>query len=493
MIRPVCALPMVGTVLILLACPLHAQAPDSLWHRAYGDSLSDFGSWVIETAEGYYVTVGSIQKYDPESDTRHFDVLVVKTDANGDTAWVRTYGGPGRDSGSSVVQNELGQYVVAGYSNSFGGGSYDVYLLVLEQNGDTTWTRTYGRREPDEIAYCICHAPEGGYLMAGEFDLAGDEDAYFLRVDAAGDRLWTKTYGTTAYEVAMECHDLPYGGFIAVGTKYNSSMDAYLLRLDANGDTLWARSYDFGLNDYGASVKPLGSWGYIVAGYSQSPDALDNNVLLMHVHPAGSLDWSRRYGGTGNDSGSSVQVVSSGGFVVGGTTDSFGAGSNDLYLIRTDANGDTLWTATYGGVNSDWWGKVYETSDGGYVLAGHTNSFGAGSLDAYVVKTGSDMSGLNWDPRHPGPSMIIGAAPNPADADVTILYVLPSAGNVRVAVYDALGREVRLLRAARETAGTHSLVWDRTDSLGRKARPGVYFCRVECGGRSAAAKITVIE
>jgi hypothetical protein len=493
MIRPVCALPVLGAVLILMACPLYAQAPDSLWHRAYGDSLSDFGNWVIETAEGYYVTVGSIQKYDPESDKYHSDVLVVKTDANGDTAWVRTYGGTGTDSGRSVVQNDLGQYVVAGYTNSFGGGSWDVYLLVLEQNGDTAWTRTYGLGEPDEIAYCICHAPDGGYLMAGEFDLAGDEDVYLLRVDAAGDTLWTRTYGTTTYELAMECHDLFYGGFIAVGTKYNSSMDVYLLRLDDNGDTLWTRSYDFGLNDYGASVKPLSYWGYIVAGYSQSPDALDNNVLLMQVLQAGGLNWSRRYGGRGSDTGSSVQVVSTGGFVIGGSTNSFGAGSDDLYLIRTDANGDTLWTTTYGGAMSDWWCKVSETSDGGYILAGHTSSFGAGSLDMYVVKTRSDVSGLNWDPRGAAPSMIMRTAPNPAAASVAVYYALPTAGNVRVAVYDALGREVCLLREARETPGTHSVVWDGTDSLGRKARPGVYFCRVECEGKSAAAKIAVIE
>jgi hypothetical protein len=291
----------------------------------------------------------------------------------------------------------------------------------------------------------------------------------------------------------MECHDLPLGGFIAAGTKKNTSMDVYLLRLNASGDTLWTRSYDFGLNDYGASVKPLSYWGYIVAGYSVSPDALDNNVLLMQVLQTGNPDWTRWYGGRGDDTGSSVQVVSSGGFVVGGTTDSYGAGGDDLYLIRTNASGDTLWTKTYGGADGDWYCKVSEASDGGYILAGHTSSFGAGFLDAYVVKTESDIAGLNWDPGRAAPGFTVRAAPNPATRSVAISYALPSAGYVRVAVYDALGREVHLLKAARETPGVHSVVWDGTDSVGRKARPGVYFCRVDCGGRSAAAKIALIE
>jgi len=482
-----------AVALILTAVPLRAGAPDSLWHRTYGDTLNDFGNSVTVTAEGYYVTTGKMQIYDAEADKVHTDVIVVKTDANGGTAWVRTYGGPEQDSGRSVIQNSLGQYVVAGFTESFGVGGWDMYLLVLDQAGDTLWTRTYGLPGGDEIAYCVRQTSDGGYLLVGETETGGDEDVYLVRVDAAGDTLWTRTYGGPGYHTARDFDELPYGGFIIVGTTLTTSMDVYLLRTDAAGDTLWTNAYNFGLNDYGLSVDPISYWAYIVTGYVESALAPNYNVLLMQVHHTGSVNWSRYYGGMGNDTGTSVQVVPTGGYVIAGITDSFGAGYDDMYLIRTDGNGDTLWTTTYGGVNSDWALQVEEASEGGYVLAGLTTSFGNGAFDIYLVKTGTDVAGVQVGPDQSRMRLAVSAVPNPATSTVAITYTLPSAGDVTVAIYDLLGREVRRLGAQAQAPGMHTITWDRANERGRAVQPGVYFCRVQAAGQIATGKITVVE
>jgi hypothetical protein len=270
-------------------------------------------------------------------------------------------------------------------------------------------------------------------------------------------------------------------------------MDVYLLRIDADGDTLWTNTYDFELNDYGATVKTFSYWGYVVTGYVQSPDALDYNVLLMEVHHLGGANWSRFYGGPDNDTAGSIEIVSTGGYIIAGITKSFGAGSDDVYLIRTKTDGDTLWTATYGGVWSDWGVDVEETADEGFVICGLTNSFGHGAYDLYLVKTGGPLSRLEVEPRPVGGRLSVGASPNPAASTVAINYALTSAGRVNVVIYDPLGREVRRLGAGTRASGPHTISWDRTDERGVRVGPGVYHCRVEAGGQSAAAKITLID
>jgi hypothetical protein len=482
-----------AVAMILAVSAANAQAPDSLWHRAYGDTLSDFGNSVTETAEGHYVTTGKTQIYDAILDKVHTDLIVIKTDANGAKVWERTYGGTEHDSGRSVIQNSSGEYVVAGFTESYGAGGKDAYLLVIDQAGDTVWTRTYGRRGVDEIAYCVRQTADGGYLMAGEADDSGNEDVYLVRVDAVGDTLWTRTYGGPNYDLAMESDQTPDGGFIVAGTALTATMDVYLLRTDANGDTLWTNKYDFGLNDYGASVKALSYWGYIVTGYVQGAVAPGNNVLLMQVNHMGGMNWSRFYGGTGDDTGSCVEVVSTGGYVITGITDSFGAGGDDMYVIRTNADGGHLWSTTYGGANTEWGMEIKETSDGGYVLTGLTSSFGSGFFDIYVVKTEGDIAGIDVGPSGPDLGLAVNAIPNPSAGAVAIYLALPSACDIGIDIYDVEGRRVRRLATSAEGPGEHSITWDGTDDLGRRVHPGIYFCRIKAGGRSATRKVAMLD
>ena len=311
-----------------------------------------------------------------------------------ETLWTRTYGGSNSDRGISVQQTSNGGFVVVGSTFSFG-GNRDVYLIRTDAQGDTLWTRTYGGSDHD-LGASVQQTSDGGFVVTGGFIqfAVGLGDALLIRTDANGDTLWTRTYGGSGTNNGNSVQLTSDGGFV-VGGSTNSfgagDPDVSLIRTDAQGDTLWTRTFGGSSNDEGFSVQQTSDGGFIVAGSTESFGAGESDVYLIRTDAQGDTLWTRTYGGSGFDRGFSVQQTSDDGFVVAGVTTSFGAGeSDDVYLIRTDAQGDTLWTRTFGGSGHERGWSVQQTDDGGFVVAGSTDSFGAGDTDVWLIRLGPE-------------------------------------------------------------------------------------------------------
>jgi len=360
-----------------------ADPGDTLWTRTYGGTGTDQGYSLQQTTDGGYILAGRTNSFGAGG----YDMYLVKTDANGDSLWTRTYGGGSDEDGESVVQTTDGGYIVAGWTGRY--PYYDVYLVKTDANGDTLWTRTYGGSSTDK-GWSVQQTTDGGYIIAGYTNSfgAGNWDFYLVKTDANGDALWTRTYGGTNADFGKSVQQTTDGGYIVAG--FTSSFgagcdDVYLVKTDANGDTLWTRTYGGSETDYALCVQQTTDGGYIITGFTGSFTG-GGNVYLVKTDSSGDTLWTRTYGGSVYDEGRSVQQTTDGGYIVGGFTISFGAGNWDFYLVKTDANGDSLWTRTYGAGNDDWGYTVQQTSDGGYVFAGETNSFGAGDFDFYLLK-----------------------------------------------------------------------------------------------------------
>ena len=369
-----------------------ADPGDTLWTRTYGGSSSDFGYSVQPTSDGGYILAGWTGSFG--AGIANF--YLVKTDADGNTLWTRTYGGSDFEEAYSVRQTTDGGYIVAGYTSSFGAGSFDVYLVKTDESGNELWTRTYGGGG-SEIAYSVQQTTDGGYIIAGYTDSfgAGSADFYLVKTDSNGDTLWTRTYGGTDSDQSRSVQQTTDGGYIIAG--YTSSFgaggyDFYLVKTDADGNTLWTRTYGGSGTDQGYSVQQITDGGYIIAGITGSFGAGSADFYLVKTDANGDSLWTRTYGGSGTDQGYSVDQTTDGGYIVAGYTESFGAGSWDFYLVKTDADGDTLWTRTYGGSSYDCGWSVQQTPDDGYIIAGYTMSFGAGGIDFYLVKVAGESS-----------------------------------------------------------------------------------------------------
>ncbi len=317
--------------------------------------------------------------------------------------FARTYGGTDIDDVLSVQRTSDGGYIAAGYTWSFGAGRYDILLIKTDANGNLQWAKTYGGTR-DDYAYSVQQTSDGGYIVAGYTDSFGSgwEDIILIKTDASGNIQWAKVYGGVNPDYAYSVQQTSDGGYIVVGysNSYTYTYDIILIKLNSSGNVQWARTFGGSSWDYAYSVQQTSDGGYIVAGHTGSFSGGDADIILIKTNASGNLQWARTYRGAHYDYAYSVRQTSDGGYIVAGHTLSFGAGNWDVFLIKTDASGNLQWAKTYGGSSWDEAYSVRQTSDGGYIVAVWTNSFVRAGNFA-IIKTNASGN-VQWAKHYAG-------------------------------------------------------------------------------------------
>ncbi len=375
-------MPSLIIILLILFSFSSTIAYASTWERTYGGTGNESGFGSQQTSDGGYIIAGETDS----SGSGMSDVYLLKTDSNGNILWEKTYGGPNIDQAMGVQETSDNGNIIVGQTRSYGAGGWDVYLIKTDTNGNALWTKTYGGTG-DDWGNSVQQTSDGGFIIGGKTNSigAGNYDVYLIRTDSNGNVLWTKTYGGTDEDGAYTVRQTSDGGFIMSGARdVWTNCRIYLIKTDANGNVTWERTYGGGYWAWGGDIQQTPDGGYIHGGVIFSNAA---NIYLGKIDGNGNTIWERSFGGTNGEYGGSVQRTPDGGYVVSGFTASFGAGGVDVYLVKVDANGNELWEKTYGGTGDDYGSTVQQTSDGGYILSGRTNSFGAGNYDVYLIKT----------------------------------------------------------------------------------------------------------
>ncbi|MDQ3048467.1 MAG: PKD domain-containing protein, partial [Bacteroidota bacterium] len=313
--------------------------------------------------------------------------------------FLRTFNAVGMNGGLALEETSDGGFIGTGQHETSGEGSCDIYAYKVDACGNPEWFKTYGGVSVDG-GKCIRQTSDGGYIIAGLATLGvGDYDMIVLKLDALGNVQWSREYGSTVADYGLYVQQTSDGGYIFSGFLEGlgfGSSDLALIKTDAFGNTQWKKIYGGAGADWGDYVQQTSDGGYMVTGYTTSFGAGGADIYLLKVDAFGTVQFSKTYGGAGNDGNSSWgimgEVTTDGGFIISGNTESFGAGSSDVLLIKTDALGNVQWSKTFGGVGDDQPRFVHQTTDNGYIITGLTSSFGAGSLDAYLIKT--DVNGI---------------------------------------------------------------------------------------------------
>ena len=474
---------MAALTAILLPSSLPAQI---VFERTYGGGDVDYGNSVQQTTDGGFIVAGQTSSFGAGI----YDFYLVKTDAHGDTQWTRTYGGTNFDYGWSARQTSDGGYIIVGETQSRGAGNVDVYLVKTDANGDTVATRTFGGTGYD-YGYSVQQTADSGYVIAGVTSSFGSgvRDVYLVKTNAACNTLWTTTFGGANYEEGRSVQQTADGGYIIAGCtgSYGAGCyDFYLVKTDGNGGEMWTKTFGSYGWEYAQSVQQTTDGGYIVVGYTDYLGAGSYDIYLVKTDSNGDRLWARTFGSDTFDLGYSVQQTADGGYVMAGCTESFSSGYTDVYLIKTNADGDTLWTRKFGGTGSDAGYSVQQTADGGYVIAGSTESFGAGYGDVYLIKTDADGNVAVAEPKASptrAPALCLTCAPNPASGSVTISLSpsIPLSLSPVLRIFDAQGRLV-----LSQPVRTSSFIL-HASSLSA----GAYFIRCDVAGEYASARIVL--
>jgi hypothetical protein len=318
--------------------------------------------------------------------------------------WNRTLGGTGYQTGVGVIECRGGGYAIIGGGTGKGGS--DAFLIRTDQDGVLLWNQTYGGYDWDG-AGAVLECSDGGFaITGGSSNYTTGDHVWFLRTDANGNQLWNATYPVSNRSAFGAIFELPGGGF-AVGGWTESfgsgGVDAWLVFLDALGQPLQNFTYGGAEDDYAIRMIRCQGGGFAMAGATESYGDGARSLWLLRVSADGDLLWHRTYGGAGYDSLYGVVECYGGTLALAGTVNSTGAGSWDMILILTDVNGYALWSRTFGGPDRDGAYGLVQLADLGFALGGWTYSFGAGLEDIWVVRT--DPNGVQvWNQTCGGPS-----------------------------------------------------------------------------------------
>jgi hypothetical protein len=400
------------------------------WIQTYPVGVDDHARSVVQTSDGGYVLAGHMH-----GNGTDLQALIVKTDSSGNVQWNRTYGDAFTDEAHAIVQASDGGYAVAGVtwpSNASG----HFWVFKIDASGNVQWNRTYGGPH-NANAWSMVRTTDGGYAIAGFTNDygAGDSDFWLVRIDASGTVQWNRTYGTTGRDVAYSVIQTSDSGYAVTGRQ--DGHQCWLVKTDSSGTMQWNQTYgDAGVNSTGYSLVQTPDSGYAIGGFTESFNgsaSMPYDFWLVKTSASGDLQWNQTYGGASEEIARSIAQTSDGGYALAGYTESFGAGNQDVWLVKTDSSGNMQWNETFGGAGTDVANCMIRTNDGGFALGGSTDSFGSASPAFLLVKMDST-----------GPSQVLSNpetsawAPQPTNAVVATVVAAIATGGVSIAVAAAI-------------------------------------------------------
>lgn len=399
---------------VILVCTYLKSNGQSFFQKIYG-TVGDniFGSSFVQTADSGFIITGVHQIFGgPGID----DVVLLKTNANGNLLWAKSYGGPGYENGRCVQQTADGGYIIAGNaSGGFGAGGTDIYLIKTNDTGTLLWSKTFGGTL-DDFANSVLQTADGGYLVAGMTRSygAGNEDMYLIKTDVSGNLVWSKVIGSIGRDWVNAVQSTTDGAYILTGRIFSGGIsnndDLALIKMDATGNILWIKSHSAGNDDTeGYSCRQTNDGGFIITGFFGDIITFNTDIYLLKTDSSGSVQWSKTMSAVNNDLALSVKQTNDGGYLICGHS----GPTTNASAIKTNATGTLLWSKSYGGNNNDSFGEVHQANDGGYIFCGMTQNFALGDGSIYLVKTdtngvsGCNESGITFTVTNPSTQTVI--------------------------------------------------------------------------------------
>ncbi|MCX8092776.1 MAG: hypothetical protein N3E50_01255 [Candidatus Goldbacteria bacterium] len=321
------------------------------------------------------------------------DFYLIKIDSNGELIYTRTFGDYGNDIGISITKSRNG-YLLAGATNSYGNGDNDVYIIAIDENGEKLWDKTYGGKNHD-FAYSII-PDKDTFVLAGyssSFNNLLNSDGYILKVKENGKTIWEKVYGGDRWDIF---YSIIKDGDSYIAAGYTDSFgagktDMYVVKIDLNGNTKWSKTYGGMREDRATTIIKCNNGGYLIGGKSSSYIArgFGWDILIIRIDDNGNTKWLKSFPASELEIGNSIIQEQDNGFVIAGIKKCYGICDSNVYIIRTDADGNTKWIRIFANKRDDIANSIVKVNDG-YIISGTTNSSGNGAGDILLMKIGFD-------------------------------------------------------------------------------------------------------
>jgi hypothetical protein len=417
------------------------------FQKIFGGIGQDGGYSVIQTSDSGYVFTGNWCYGGGGGNPCNDCMFLIKTNQTGNALWTKLFHGTGAlySAGESVIKTNTNDFVAAGYTTLDSYNRAQFYLVKTDLNGDSLWTKLYGDENSGSYAYSVKQTIDNGFIMAGYTSDGTNSLPELIKTNSNGDSLWAKTYafGSNRPAIAHSVLEIN-GGYIILGyvlePNTSGNNDIFLIKTNSMGDTLWTKVFPGNNDDQGFSLKKTQDNGFIISGATLSYGAGSYDAYLIKTDSNGVTQWTKTFGGFDNEYANHVSTTTDGGFIIAGSTESFSVGSFDAYLIKTDSLGNQQWYKTFGGVNADYAYSVQQTYDGGYILVGLRGD------NIYLIKT-DDNGNVASTNEIDMTSLIykINIYPNPFSIETT-LRANDKLKEATLTICNTLGQEVKIIK-----------------------------------------------
>jgi len=455
-----------------------SQVPTIQWQKSFGGTNLDMAYAIQQTADGGYIVAGGTVSNDGDVTQNNggLNYWIIKLDNTGGIQWQKNYGGSGNDVAKSIKQTNDGGYIVAGCSSSnnmdvtSNNGFEDYWIVKLDNIGTIQWQKSLGGSLGDG-ANSIQQTFDGGFIIAGSASSGdgdvigyhgGPGDCWIIKMDNTGTIQWQKCLGGTGNEEANEIKQTTDGGYIVVGysdsndgdvTGNHAWNDYWIVKLNNFGNIQWQKCLGGTSHEIANAVQQTTDGGYIITGFSNSIDGDittnngDYDYWIVKLNNLGSIQWQKSLGGSGGDFAKSIQQTTDGGYIVAGSSDSNDGNVtgnhawNDYWVVKLNNFGSIQWQKSVGGTDFDNAFSIQQTTDGGYVVAGYSGSnngdlTGNQGLDDYwIVKLSATTTGVEENTIQ----NLISVYPNPNTG--TFIIKTKSAGTY--SIINELGQTIK--------------------------------------------------
>ena len=482
-------------IITLTFLPFELFSQPGTWMVVYGGTGYDRGTGIAQTFDKGYIVCATTSSYGMGNS----DIYLLKIDSAGKFQWQNTFGGTGIDNCYSVIQTNDSGFIICGFTNSYGPGGYDGYLVKADSIGNLQWQKTFGGSSWD-FAYWVEETNDGGFILAGEtFSYGNNNRSYLVKTDKNGDTLWAKTYGGTQSNLAKEVHQTPDNGYIFAGTIVTNKgdKDFYLVKTNSSGDTLWTKSYGGTDNDSCNTIAVCKDGGYFLGGGTQilgkekfnllKTDSAGNNTFsFVDTLSAGSI--------------SRIIETTKGNYALLINGDVGGPGSEEIDLSEWDADAMWFgWGTSYGGLKNEQAYGLQQTADSGFVFVGYTASYGIDANNIFIVKT--DREGNCTSTAH----SYVSVNEISETKENTLIYPNPFSGDLFLKidreffreekdfvfeVADIYGRQVFKMEKEVFFSSSEPI---KIEMPAEKFTPGLYITSLKSGNKKIYRKLLFIQ
>ncbi len=417
-------------LLIFFSNPSFSQQPDTSWTAVFGGLSHDYARWMTKTEDGALAITGSTLSY---SQNNNYEVYLHKINTDGDSVWTSFYGDYLNEHGENVQLTSDDGFILS--ASVFGQFDTDTWMIKTDSDGDTTWTRIW-----EHGGEGFCETQDGGYLS-----VTGNMKVY--KYDSDGDSVWSRDW-YNGEDFVSRFQLTPDGGCVVAGNSYWSMVEPYWVhvsKLDSLGYIDWTFNlWENTENEAGTrDIKRTSDGGYIICGSVDAQDGMEWDIYLLKLTADGDFDWCRKYGGEQNESGRCVTETTQGNLMVTGYSKSHGDPEGDVIVLKTDSEGNEIWTFTEGGEGYDRGECIVQLDDGRYVILSTSDSGWRGNEDAWLICLYDDESLVDESGGFYMPEKVeINVFPNPSNGFVTVNLGDTGYRNITSKLFNSLGREV---------------------------------------------------